>query len=128
MPEVVFEVPVRLISESNQREHWRARHKRKKDQQEMVSAAWPRRARVSLPCVVTLTRVGPKRLDSDNLAGSFKHCQDFLAKLLKVDDGDVANVMWQYKQEPVGKREYRLKVRIRYGEGVIGFFRDLEAA
>ena len=39
------------------------------------------------PIVVTITRLGPRALDSDNLASSGKHVRDAIATWLGVDDG-----------------------------------------
>jgi len=78
--ELTFYVPTKLISEANQREHWAIKTKRKKAQQRAVELYWlSQRFRVAPPVVVTLTRVGVRKLDPDNLAGSFKHVQDAIA-------------------------------------------------
>lgn len=106
---------LKLVSEANQREHWRVKLKRKHSQQiEMIVAINNnlRGREVRLPCKVKLTRIGPKALDKDNLAGAFKHCQDVLAKKLGVDDGDTSRVTWEYHQMPIGIREYGVKVSI----------------
>ncbi len=57
---------------------------------------------------VTFTRVGPRRLDSDNVQGTLKGIRDEVAKQLGVDDGDMRFV-WGYAQE-IG--EYAVKVLI----------------
>lgn len=110
-----FSMPVRVVSEANQHEHWRAKYHRKKQQQKIVAEEWitiragymPLR----LPCVIRLTRIGPKRLDADNLAGSFKHVQDSIAREIGVDDGD-ERIKWEYEQDAIGKRVYAVKVEI----------------
>lgn len=108
-------VPIKTVSEANQREHWAVKHKRKKDQQEEVSAALQnalRGRRVQMPCTVTLTRIGPKALDTDNLAGAMKHAQDEVARKLGIDDGDVEKVKWVYQQRPVRQHFYGVTIRI----------------
>mgnify|MGYP001586779957 CR=1 FL=1 len=50
------------------------------------------------PLLVDLVRVGPRRLDDDNLAGALKHIRDGVAAALGVDDGDTARVTWRYGQ------------------------------
>lgn len=115
-PQLQFTVPIRVVSEANLREHWLTRHKRKKNQQEALRAYWPRDASGKLrigtvPCVVRLTRLGPRPLDSDNLAGSFKHVQDQIAREIGVDDGSEW-VKWEYAQVPVGTRVYALRIEI----------------
>jgi hypothetical protein len=110
---LTFEVPVKLISEANQREHWAIKNKRKKAQQRTVEMVWlAGRYRVAPPVVVTLTRVGVRKLDSDNLAGSCKHVQDAIAKCMGVDDGDERKVRWVYEQRKGLPKQYLLEVRI----------------
>lgn len=125
MPIVEFEGDIKLVSEANQSEHWRVKHKRKKEQQALMLSIWPKGLKVEMPCVVTLTRVGPRKLDKDNLSGSFKHVQDEIARKLSVDDGDESKVMWQYRQEPIGKLMYKLKVRIVSGSDVAQLFKEV---
>lgn len=85
-------VPLRLVSETNQREHWRVRAKRRKAQREATQWAW-RMQRVlgpmpSPPCTVTITRCAPRMLDDDNAVGSVKGVRDELADILGVNDND----------------------------------------
>jgi hypothetical protein len=113
---VDFLVPgLKTVSEMNQREFWAARLRRKKDQQEQVAVAMLnalRGRKVELPCVVKLTRIGPKKMDNDNLAGALKHCQDQVARQLGVDDGDESKVIFLHYQMPIGSRDYAVKVEI----------------
>lgn len=75
---------LRTASEANQREHWRKRYNRQSVQKQSVqlevgvrSAEFP-----ELPVIVTMTRIAPRKLDDDNLVGSFKAVRDALATLL----------------------------------------------
>lgn len=115
-PALAFEVPgLRLVSEMNYHEHWRVRHQRKKAQQAAMLFAIHqhiRPGRVELPARVTITRIGARRLDSDNLAGAAKNCQDSIARALGVDDGNELLIEWHYKQEVVGRRYYAVRVEI----------------
>lgn len=61
--------------------------------------------------IVTLTRVGPRRLDDDNLAGSLKGVRDAIAAALGVDDRD-PKVQWVYGQYPAGRGHYWVEVLI----------------
>lgn len=84
----------------------------------MVEVAW--RSMIGheilpTPCTVTFRRIGPQKLDDDNLARSFKWVQDQVARRLHVDDGD-GSVVWQYTQEVIGKRVYGLVITISYPE------------
>lgn len=112
---VEFTIQVKTVSEANEREHWRTRHGRKKKQQEAVAAVWPvigyilKARNLAAPWRIDFTRIGPQSLDSDNLAGAFKHVQDAICKALGANDADTANT---YAQEPQGKRVYGVRVRI----------------
>jgi len=76
---------------------------RQRKEREAVQQAWMvarlHRAAVELPAVVTITRVGPRRVDDDNLGGMAKTVRDEVARLMGVDDGD-ARVAWLYRQSP----------------------------
>ena len=111
--EVAFYVPTKLVSEANMREHWAIKNKRKKTQQRAVELVWlAERVRVAPPVVVLLTRIGVRKLDSDNLAGSAKGVRDQIAKLIGVDDGDERKVRWEYAQRKGLPKQYGLEVRI----------------
>jgi aspartate oxidase len=101
-------VPVRIEPEMNRRDHWTKR-RRRFDGQRMALRTVCSHHRAALGAaashlaaggavVVTLTRVGPRTLDTDNLASGFKACRDEIASLLGVDDGS-SMVEWIYRQE-----------------------------
>ncbi len=97
-------VPLQLVSEANQREHHMVKHRRKKQQQLAVHyALMAVRPTVLFPLLVTLTRVGGRKMDDDNNVSSMKACRDAVAKYLGVDDGDERRVTWAYGQRPGGK-------------------------
>jgi len=82
---------LRLVSEANAHEHWRHRAKRAEAQRAatlLLARTALARGRPQLPLVVTITRLGPGKLDSDNLTGSAKHVRDGVAQALGIDDGD----------------------------------------
>lgn len=92
------EFDLKVVSEANQREHWSAKLKRKNTQQ---CVAWTVLCFYNPPTgklTITLTRHG-RRMDSDNLAGAFKHVRDTIAFWLQRDDGD-PSLTWIYNQEP----------------------------
>jgi len=60
---------------------------------------------------VTLTRIAPDALDTDNLASSNKALRDELAVLLGIDDRS-NDVAWAYAQRRGDVREYAVEVRI----------------
>lgn len=116
---LAVKVPIRTVSESNQREHYMATHRRKKQQQRDVGLFLNTCRRVRLPCDVWLTRIAPNRFDPGNLEASFKHVQDQVAAWLGVDDGDTSRVNWRYEQRKGRPKEYAV---------LIEFFSDGGAA
>lgn len=111
------ELPIKTVSEANVREHWGSKAYRAKKQRlstvgGLLAAGWPR---PSLPLVITLTRISPRRIDDDNLARSLKAVRDGIAdkppgpttkpgrkpaarpSWLNVDDGD-PGIEWRYAQ------------------------------
>ncbi len=98
-----FVLPMSLPSTANLREHWSAKAKRAKAHRTAARLAVgrPLRERNWLTLggrvVVTLTRVSPRALDSDNLASAFKNCRDGVADALGIDDGD-DRLAWHYAQ------------------------------
>jgi hypothetical protein len=84
---LTMRIPLKTVSAANEREHWRAKHRRVKAEREAI--AWMLKAKrpPPLPVVVTMTRVGPSNgLDDDNLASAFKGVRDEIARWLGVDD------------------------------------------
>lgn len=102
-------LPIRTVSEANRRDHWATKARRVKLHRR---TAYAMTERVSLPCVVTMTRVGPRMLDDDNLRGALKATRDGIADRLGVDDAD-PRVEWRYAQQR--GREYGVIVDIAAG-------------
>lgn len=120
MTPLVVLVPIRTVAETNEREHWSRRHKRRKAQREAV--AWslaPHQAAMVVFAkrwIVTITRVAPRPLDGhDNLRSGLKATADEVARWLGVDDGSDA-VEWRYGQRRGRVREYAVEVRIEAAE------------
>lgn len=111
-------VPVRIVSEMNTREHWRVRDGRFRTHKYAVHYALAnhraqlREIAAEGPIVVTLTRIGKKTLDTDNLASGFKACRDEVAGVLGIDDGS-PRITWNYEQQ--AGREYAAIIRIERG-------------
>ena len=116
---VVIEVslPLRTRSTLNVREHWRKRAKRAQEERAVVRMrlAVVRGWAPSLPVTVTLTRVGPRALDGDNVQGALKAVRDGVADALGVDDGS-EDVQWLYEQRG-GAYEVRVKVESKTKSG-----------
>jgi hypothetical protein len=109
-----IELPIKVISEANQREHWRVKYSRKKAQQRDFSIFWKMCCapdRFNFPVKVIFTRHASRLLDSDNLAGSFKHVRDALCKIIGIDDG-ASQISFEYQQEKLSNRDYRISVEV----------------
>lgn len=102
---MTFTLPIKVISEANCRDHWAKKMKRVRMHRKTAHALCPA---FEVPCIVTLTRIGKRTLDSDNLAGAFKACRDGIADKLKVDDGSPL-IEWRYAQE---KGDYGVRVEL----------------
>lgn len=93
-----FSIPLRTRSAANLREHWAQRHRRVQMERTAVRLVVGRKLKgLKLPCRVHLIRMGPRRLDFDNLVSSFKATRDEVAALIGVDDAD-PRIEWAYSQ------------------------------
>lgn len=104
-------VPIHVVSEMNQHEHWAVRHRRNTAQQQSFAAYWmafARGIRIEPPCVIKLTRIGLNKMDDGNLGAAFKHVQDAIAKSIGIDDGD-PRLRWEYHQI-TGSDEHAVKI------------------
>lgn len=94
-------IPGLRLSSLNVREHHMARARRVKAQRDLVTLVL--RGTVAsymmalAPLEVTITRIGPRRLDDDNATGSAKAVRDAVAAVLGVDDRD-DRVCWRVEQ------------------------------
>ena len=113
---VVF-VEVATVSEANRsrHEHWSriaARATAQKDTTTYVLRARAARCPWPTPLVVTLTRVGVRTLDDDNLRGALKAVRDAVARWVGVDDRHADLVRYDYAQEVAGKRRKGVRIEI----------------
>lgn len=97
-----FHVPIKLPSLANTRLHWRSMAALKKRQRlavycQMVASKGRGEMLPKLPHVITITRVGPRKLDDDNLAAACKYVRDQIAAIVGVDDGSPMYT-WRYAQ------------------------------
>lgn len=102
---------LRLASEANARGSWHAGAARARLARAQIHTAL-RRAEpgpLPLPVTVRITRVGPRRLDDDNLARACKALRDGVADWLEVDDGD-PRISWHYAQAVA--QHYRVVVTV----------------
>ncbi len=114
-------LPIKIISEPNTNHHWSVKYKRFKEQKKQIWLAFYNdQPKIKLPCEVTLTRIGPRKLDDDNLIASFKAVRDEIADHLipgkKPGQADSDfRIIWNYKQESpekTNKDKYQIKVEI----------------
>jgi len=109
---------IRTESEANLRENWHVKAKRVRMQRQITRVMvgqcrkdW----RDDLPGtthVITLTRIAPRPLDTDNLARSFKAIRDGIADTLEIDDGS-KRLTWNYGQEKGPPKQYAVRIEIQ---------------
>ena len=112
-------LPLRLVSLTNQREHWSKKYKRSKVERGSAGLAlrgrMPRIDGVGAEFVVTIGRIAPRKLDDDNLRAAAKSVRDGVADFLGIDDGD-ARIEWRYEQMKGKPKEYACRIRIERKE------------
>jgi hypothetical protein len=112
---ITVTIACRTVSEANSHQHWRERQRRAKEQRRLAFTTVPACVRnMAPPLRITLTRLAPRRLDSDNLAGSMKAVRDGVADAIGIDDGD-QRLDWQYGQRK--SSEYGVEIVIQRVEG-----------
>ena len=117
-------LPIRTVSEGNlSSEHWTKKHRRHKNQKEAVKYAMTSKMNADmLPCIIKLTRIAPRQLDShDNLPMAFKFILDTLASLLvpgkAIGQADSDNrIGVEYEQIRGLPHEYAINIEIRSKE------------
>ena len=73
-------IPIRLISEANNHDHWAKKYTRQKKQQQRIKVEWLHlRPNIKLPCEIHLIRHGIKEMDFDNYVISCKAIRDAIA-------------------------------------------------
>lgn len=119
MHRACYVIPCPVPSAANLREHWAAKARRVKWQRQVarlitLDSAGVRCAGAAVRKnggTITLARISPRKLDSDNLASSLKAIRDGIAEAIEVDDGD-ARIAWKYEQEKGGKGAQTVRVLI----------------
>lgn len=112
-------LPIRTVSEANMREHWSAKANRARLQRQFTKVSLGphfRKIMITGAFTITLTRVGVRPLDDDNLARSFKAIRDGVADALGIDDGS-ALLTWKYDQMRGRPKEYAVKIQIEPQSG-----------
>lgn len=89
-------------------QHWRKLKRVVDKQKKATKRALKDKVIPPLPLLVIMTRVGPRKLDDDNLQGSLKYIRDEIARAVGVDDGSPLYT-WLYMDR---KGEYGVEVEI----------------
>lgn len=104
---LVIEVPITTVSEANRREHWGAKARRVRHQRTVTR--WCCRATPDFAAIrdwvragghatVVLTRLAPRSLDTDNLAGALKAVRDAVADELGLPNDRDPRIEWRVMQ------------------------------
>ena len=110
---MLFHIPIKLPSLMNLRVNWRKMMRLKKDQRTATKLCMKDKPIPPGPLVVTITRIGPRRLDGDNLQGACKYVRDQIAAQVGPDDGS-SFYTWVYKQR-IGKYGVEVDIVSRVG-------------
>lgn len=112
---------LRTVTESNSGGHWRTRHRRGKVQRELAYYALKHAlvtpASLPLPLTITLTRIGRRLMDNDNLISSMKHIIDGVTEFILDCPGEGhrydndPRLTWHYAQRKGGVRQYAVEIR-----------------
>lgn len=115
---MTFLVPMKLAGGMNVRDsHWRQRARRVKQERACVAAfaplpyVWKQLAAESETFRITLTRVAPRRMDSDGWVARAKGVRDEVARLLGIDDGS-SRLLWLYAQERGAVRQNGVRITV----------------
>jgi hypothetical protein len=81
---LAFVVPIKLISEANNGDHWAKKAARKDKIRKEIKLFWLSvdSSKVTLPCIIKLTRAAPRQLDYDNLVYAMRNVTNILAEIL----------------------------------------------
>lgn len=104
-----IELPLRIESVANKREHWGKRAARAKAHRNAAVVV----PVVPLPCTVWLMRVAPRKLDDDNLQSGFKALRDGISDRLGVKDND-PRVTWRYAQVRGEPKQYAVQITLHW--------------
>lgn len=104
MKEIRWEIPVKTVSEANSREHWHVKARRHTSQAFYIKSFFRKELpQFEFPLRIRLTRLGKRKLDSDNLQMSMKWIRDAIADNIfpnmaagRADDDP--RLIWEYDQ------------------------------
>jgi len=110
-------VPMRLPSVANLREHWAVKMRRARAQRFAGRVAGTgARLVVPSPWAVTLTRISPRPLDSDNLEMALKAVRDGVADALELVSDRSPDATWKCEQRRGGPGESAVEISVAHRE------------
>ncbi len=119
---VKLKVKQPLTSEGNKKDYWKLKKVRADVLKFMTRVELNRiKEPIQLPCIITLTRISPRKLDDDNLAYAFKSVRDMIAAFIFDDyrmgrrDND-PRIKWLYDQKKGEVGEYAFEIEISQTE------------
>lgn len=107
---LTLRLPIKTES-LNTAQHWRTKARRVQRERGATAAVVRVAPKPKLPVSVTLTRISPRELDSDNAVGALKHVRDGVADAYDVDDRG-PHIRWVYEQRKGAAKEYAVEIRI----------------
>jgi len=115
---VSFSVPIKILSEANNSDHWTKKKARKDEIRKEIRIEWIKIGcpYISLPCLIKITRIAPRELDFDNLVFSMRSVTNMIADLIIPGlaagraDGD-KRLKFEYLQRKVPKT-YAVEIEI----------------
>lgn len=141
MGKIIWDLPLKTVSEANSSEHWTKSSKRHRQQQFFIRQLFNKEStKIELPCTVKMTRTSTRFLDDDNLRIAFKwirdeiseclipeKCGNFVDKKGKIRSlkgraDDDTRITWEYSQEK--SKVQGIKIEIDFDE-IIRQRRDL---
>ena len=112
-----FIVPVKIVSEANNRDHWRTKWARGKRLKKYTQIYWNNtfKDKIKLPVEIKLVRIAPRSLDYDNLVISFKSVVDCIADIIvpgmAMGQADsTPGLKFSYAQEKAKQYGFRVEV------------------
>jgi hypothetical protein len=123
-PEIRIFIPCKIVSEANNRDHWRVKNRRKNIICLCIQGALNTVSAFPIPAVVTFERSGKRMLDDDNLAFCFKGARDIVSKMM-------IESICEAKEDLSRPRGYhdsdpRLSWRYTQSKGDPGFWIDIK--
>jgi hypothetical protein len=116
---VHIQLPLRVLNYKNEVEHWTEKARRTKNERRItgdsVRAAlnqWDSWDETTEAVTIHLTRVSPRKLDSDNLQRALSAVRDGVADALGINDGS-DRLTWTYEQEQQHAYGVRIEIRER---------------